>query len=70
MLVLHIPDMTCGHCAATVTKAVQSVAAGAQVAVDLPAHTARVTGAADAAAILRALADAGYPAVAQAGDRP
>ncbi|GHE63450.1 hypothetical protein GCM10019059_23860 [Camelimonas fluminis] len=70
MLVLHIPDMSCGHCAATVTKAVQSVAAGAQVDVDLPARIARVTGDAAVAPVLRALADAGYPAEAQASDRP
>lgn len=69
MLVLHIPDMSCGHCAAAIAKAVQSVAAGAQVEVDLPARTARVAGVANAAAVLEALAAAGYPARAQDGDR-
>ena len=33
MLKLNVPDMTCGHCAGVVTKAIRSVNAGAEVGV-------------------------------------
>ena len=57
-----IPDMTCGHCAETVTKAVQSVDQTATVDVDLNAHEIRVRSDANAAALTAALQEAGYAA--------
>lgn len=62
MLKLNVPDMTCGHCAATVTKAVKEVDGSAVVEIDLPSKTVAVKTAADAAKVGAALADAGYPA--------
>ncbi|MBU2146233.1 MAG: heavy-metal-associated domain-containing protein [Alphaproteobacteria bacterium] len=62
MLKLNVPDMTCGHCAGTVTRAVQSVDAGAIVTVDLPSQTVSIETAAEAAKIESAMEAAGYPA--------
>lgn len=56
-----VPDMTCGHCAATVTKAVKSLDAQAEVNVDLAAKTVTVSSAVPAPAVSKALDDAGYP---------
>lgn len=57
---LAIPDMSCGHCKAVIEKTV--AAQGAQVTVDLPTRTAKVTGAVKPDALLAALAAEGYPA--------
>lgn len=63
MIEFEVKDVTCGHCVATVTKAVGAVAPAAQVQVDLPTHTVRVDGAADAAAVESAIREAGYTPV-------
>lgn len=60
MLKLNVPDMTCGHCVATVTKAVQSVDSNAAVMVDLPSKIVSIETAADAARISQAIDAAGY----------
>lgn len=57
-----IPDMTCGHCKATVERAIAAVDPGAKVEIDLTAHTARLESSADSAQLIAALADAGYTA--------
>ena len=62
MLNLKIPDMTCGHCAGVVTKAVQSVDAGADITVDLKTRTVAIDSKADPLAITDALEVAGYSA--------
>ncbi len=65
MLSFDVQDMTCGHCVATVTKAVQAADPGAQVAADLPSHRVTVTPAkADAQTIAAAIREAGYTPVA------
>jgi len=61
MLRLSVPDMTCGHCAAAVTKAVKAVDAAAAVDVDLATKIVAVSTAADPRKVSAALADAGYP---------
>lgn len=61
MLKLSVPDMSCGHCAAAVTKAVKAVDAAAAVDVDLATKTVAVSTAADPRKVSAALADAGYP---------
>jgi copper chaperone len=61
MLKLNVPDMTCGHCAGTVTKAVKGVDADAKVSVDLPSQTVSIETSADAEKIKSAIAAAGYP---------
>ncbi len=56
----NIPDMTCGHCVKTITQAVRSVDAAAQVQADLAAHSIGVTSTASAASLSAAIAAAGY----------
>ena len=62
-----IPNMACGGCARSVTKALQEIDAGAVVDADPATHTVRVTSPADEAALRAALAAAGYPAEARVG---
>lgn len=64
MLKLKVPDMTCGHCASAVTKAVKSVDPQASVDVDLVTKNVTITSSADAKALEAALQEAGYPAQA------
>ena len=66
MLKLNVPDMTCGHCAGVVTKAIQSVDAGAKVGVDLKTQIVTIDANSDGAAFTQALEVAGYPATVSA----
>jgi copper chaperone len=59
---LAIPDMTCGHCRASVTSALLALDPQARVEVDLPARTARVETRAPQAAVLAALGAIGFDA--------
>jgi len=68
MLTYRVDDMTCGHCAATITKAVQAIDAGAKVQVDLARHLVRIDAARSMAAAVRdAIAEAGYSPVEVTG---
>jgi P-type Cu+ transporter len=68
--IFAVSDMTCGHCAARVKKAVLSLEPGAEVEVDLASGDVTVTpAAADAEAVAKAIADAGYPAHEKKLDR-
>jgi copper chaperone CopZ len=65
--ILLVEGMSCGKCAARVTKAIQAQAPGAQVQVDLESKRVTVAPpAADAQALAQAVTDAGYPARAEA----
>lgn len=57
---LSIPDMSCGHCQASVTAALAPLATG--IVVDLPARQVTVQGAPDTAAMIAALDAIGFPA--------
>ena len=61
MLRFYIPNMTCGGCARSVTKALLSVDPHARVETDSPAREVRVESAVDESAFLAALSEAGYP---------
>ena len=56
----NVPDMTCGHCVASITRAVQALDAAARVEADLAGKTVTVETALPAAAVARALDAAGY----------
>lgn len=58
-----VSGMTCAHCVASVTEEVSEVAGVAQVEVDLDSGALVVTGAAEVAAVLAAVDEAGYSAV-------
>jgi len=63
MTTFKVEKMSCGGCVKHVTKAVQSVATDANVAVDLATGRVDVTPAPqDAQAVIRAITQAGYPA--------
>lgn len=59
---LYIPNMSCGGCARTVTRAIQEADPSAAVVCDLPTRTVHVETGADAGRVLARLQDAGYPA--------
>lgn len=59
---LKIENMTCGGCARSVAKAIQSVDPAAKVEADPALHAVKVETTATQAAILRVLEEAGYPA--------
>ena len=57
----NVPDMSCGHCVATITKAVKALDASAEVNPDLAARTVSIETSAPVPAVSRALEEAGYP---------
>lgn len=64
MLTFKVQDMTCGHCASTITRAVAEVDQDAKVTVDLSGHLVTVESAkADAETLGEAIAQAGYTPV-------
>jgi len=60
MIELKVPDMTCGHCASTITKAVKELDASAKVEISLPEHRVRVESKASREDLVRNIAEAGY----------
>jgi copper chaperone len=62
MTTFSVPDMSCGHCVSTITKAIRGLDPAADIKADLAARTVTVESAAAASSIVRALEDAGYPA--------
>ena len=59
---LRIESMTCGGCAKSVTKAIQSVDPNAKIETNPAARTVKVETTATSAALQRVLEEAGYPA--------
>ena len=62
MTLLSVPDMSCGHCKASVEAALAALPATAPVAVDLTQRQVSVGGSAPAEALMQALAEIGFPA--------
>jgi len=60
MIELQVPDMTCGHCVSTITKAVKELDASAMVDVSLAEHRVRVESKASREDLLHSIAEAGY----------
>ena len=63
MIEFKVNDMTCGHCAGVITKAVAAVDANAKVAIDIPNHRVRIDGSTRQQAIQDAITEAGYTPV-------
>ncbi|ALV61591.1 heavy metal transporter [Burkholderia multivorans] len=57
---LAIKDMTCGHCAGVVTKAIKEVDTAAQVTVDLETRFVHIESSREADEFLSAIQEAGY----------
>ena len=65
MISFEVNDMTCGHCASTITKAVAGADQGAKVHIDLARHRVEIEPAgADANKLRDAIKEAGYTPVA------
>lgn len=62
MTTLHIPDMSCGHCKATVEKAIKVIDPAAHINFDMEARLVALESVMEAAKVQAALAEAGYPA--------
>lgn len=60
MIHLRVPDMSCGHCAATIEKAITSLDPAARVTFDMDARTISVETDQSLEAIGAALKEAGY----------
>jgi copper chaperone len=63
MIEFKVEDMTCGHCAGVITKAVAAVDAKAKVAIDIPNHSVRIDGSTQQQALQDAITEAGYTPV-------
>ena len=59
---LKVEGMTCGGCAAAVTRVVQKNDPAAEVAIDLPTGKVEIRSSADAGTLAAAITKAGYPA--------
>ena len=71
MLAFQVNDMTCGHCANTITKAVKNADKDAKVTIDLAAHLVTVEPTeADGPQIRDAIAEAGYTPVLVGASAP
>ncbi len=57
---LRVEDMTCGHCASTITKAVESGLPGARVQADPTTKLVSIRGTRDLAQIEALIVGAGY----------
>lgn len=61
MIEFKLPDMSCGHCAGVVTKALKAADPACEVEVDVAAQTVKVKSAESRDGLADALFDAGYP---------
>ena len=61
MIELNLPDMTCGHCASTVTQTCELVDSTAKVEVDLNTKLVKISSKEDRNDFVEALTKAGYP---------
>lgn len=66
MIEFTVKDMTCGHCAASITKAVKGVDAAGRCEVDLEGKRVRIESAKPAEAFREAIEDAGFTPEASA----
>jgi copper chaperone len=60
VITLKVADMTCGHCAQSIVKAIQKGLPAAKVQADPATKLVAVTGVADATAVKDLVANAGF----------
>jgi copper chaperone len=60
MIDIKVPDMTCGHCVSTITKAVKALDTTAKIEISLDEHRVHVESTASEEALLHCIAQAGY----------
>jgi len=61
MMEFKVEDMSCGHCAGVIIKAVKELDAQATVEIDLSQKIVKVETSRDRATLVQALDEAGYP---------
>lgn len=67
MFTFQVNDMTCGHCASTISRAIATVDKAARLDIRIQQKLVRVTSTASAAELAEAIQDAGYtPQLVQA----
>lgn len=64
MIYFHIPDMTCGGCARSISAAIRALDAEARVETDIPARRIGVDSRESRSALAAAIREAGYEASA------
>jgi copper chaperone len=64
MVTFRVPDMTCGHCASAIARAVASIDKDARLEISIPDKLVTVTSGVAANELVEAIADAGYTAEA------
>jgi copper chaperone len=62
MVTFRVSDMTCGHCASAIARAVASVDKDARLEISIPDKLVRVSSPAAESELVEAIADAGYTA--------
>lgn len=67
MYSFDVSGMSCSHCAAAVTRSVQSIDQTAQVKVDLAANRVEVESRLEREKVAAAITEAGYPVTAARG---
>lgn len=65
MIEFTVNDMTCGHCASTITRAVKEVDAASRCEIDLAEHRVRIESSHPAEEFQAAIEEAGYTPHAQ-----
>lgn len=66
MIEISVNDMTCGHCASAIARAVKEVDSAGRCEVDLAAKRVRIESGEPAPAFVEAIAEAGYTPVLEA----
>jgi copper chaperone len=70
VIAFEVKDMTCGHCAQTITEAVKAVDVQAKVHIDLANHRVEIeASAANAQALSEIIKEAGYTPATMATDK-
>jgi copper chaperone len=60
MITFQVNDMTCGHCAGAITRAIGAVDPAAAVEVSVPDKLVRITSGTDESRLAAAIREAGY----------
>lgn len=66
MIILNVPDMSCGHCAGVITKALKALDPKAVIGYDMHNHQVQIDTLEGAPQVLQAMEQAGYPATVAA----
>ena len=66
MITLNVPDMSCGHCAGVITKALKALDPQAVIGYDMHNHQVQIDTLESASKLLQAMEQAGYPSTVAA----